>query len=103
MELVFESALQPLKRSIALTNHHDAQFYAVEHSLFNDWMYRVAGLHTLSPKTQANECLYWRALRILMLRFDDDLINEDCDGHNSYVKQADEAMQKKFSKSLLKM
>ena len=44
MELVFESAHQPLKRSIARSNNHEAHIFACEHCVGNDWQGRIASL-----------------------------------------------------------
>lgn len=47
MELVFESAHQPLKKFIARINHKNAHIVAVEDCLVNDGQGRVAALHEL--------------------------------------------------------
>lgn len=45
MELVFESAHQPLKRCVRNSNYRDAHLSAVEHVLGNDWQGRLSVLY----------------------------------------------------------
>ena len=44
-ELVFETAHQPLKRSVERGNHRNAEAAAVEHCIGNDWQARVGMLY----------------------------------------------------------
>ena len=73
MELIFESAHQPLKRSIARSNNRDAHIFATEQCVGNDWHGSIGSLsRELSESSSIRKNQARRGLRRLMLGRDAD-------------------------------
>ena len=108
MELVFESAHQPLKRFNARSNNHNSHLFAVEHCVANDWQGRIAALRDelnreKSFDHRARSSTYVagrRGIRRLFLGCEADLLDESED--RDLLDVIDDVLESQYTGVVLK-
>ena len=96
MELIFESAHQPLKRSIARSNNRDSHIFAMEQCVGNDWQGRIASLsRELNESSSSRKHQARRGLRRLMLGREADHLHEDL--HEDFITETDQLLERLFT------
>lgn len=97
MELIFESAHQPLMRCIHCKKGDGSHIFAVEQCVGNDWQGRLAAVTRsgLRDSTTAR-----RGIRRLLLGEEADLIHEE--KHANFAKTCDELLGSLFTSTVRK-